>query len=241
MPGRVVRGQAAALGDDEPAVRVILFGATGMVGQGVLRECLLDARISRVLSVGRAPGGKTHQKLEDLVLSDLYDYSAVEAKLTGYGACFFCLGTSSAGITEERYSRITCELTLAAAKALLHLNPQLRFCFISGAGADSTEQSRTMWARVKGRAENALLAMPFEQATIFRPGLIQPLHGIKSRTKSYRVLYAATAPIMPLLSAISPNLATTTERVGRAMIRVALEGSPKRILETADINRLGAR
>jgi uncharacterized protein YbjT (DUF2867 family) len=221
-------------------VRVILFGATGMIGQGVLRECLLDARVAHVLAIGRAPSGKQHAKLEDLVLSDLFDYEAVAGRLAGFDACFFCAGVSSAGSTEAQYTRITVDLTLAAARAVLRANPRLRFGFISGAGADGTEHGRTMWARVKGRAENALLAMPFEQVAILRPGLIRPLHGITSRTPSYRLAYLVLGPIMPLVSALAPALATTTERIGRAMIRVGLEGSSKRILETRDINQIVA-
>jgi uncharacterized protein YbjT (DUF2867 family) len=212
-----------------------------MLGQGALRECLRDARVTRVLSVGRSPSGARHTKLEDLVLDDLYDYSAVEEKLSGHDACLFCLGTTSAGLDEAAYTRITYELTLAVAKTLLRLEPGLRFVFISGAGADSSERGRAMWARVKGRTENALLALPFGAVTVFRPGLIRPLHGITSRTRSYRLLYAALAPVLPLLEAIAPGSVTTTERVGRAMIRAALEGAPKRVLETADINRLAAR
>ena len=221
-------------------MRVVLFGATGMLGQGVLRECLLDARVTRVLSVGRAPSGRTHAKLEDLVLRDLGDYTAVEERLRGFDACFYCLGISSAGLAEAEYRGITVDLTLAAANALLRTNPRLRFNFISGAGADGTERGRTMWARVKGRAENALLAMPFEQVTIFRPGIIQPLHGITSRTASYRVLYKVFAPLFPVIDAIAPGRVTTTERVGRAMLHVAAAGSAKRILDTPDINAAAA-
>jgi len=211
-----------------------------MIGQGVLRECLLDARVTRMLSVGRSPSGRTHEKLEDLVLADLFDYGAVEERLTGYDACFFCLGVTSAGMSEAEYTRITYELTMAAANTLLRLQPRLVFNFISGAGADSSEQGRSMWARVKGRTENALLALPLGAVTVLRPGLIRPLHGIRSRTRSYRLLYAVMAPVMPLLEAIAPGSVTTTERVGRAMIRVALEGAPRPVLETADINSLAA-
>ena len=221
-------------------MRVILFGATGMIGQGVLRECLLDSRVSRVLAIGRAASGKKHEKLEDLVVADLYDYSAVATKLAGVDACFFCLGVTSAGMSEAEYTRITLDLSLAAAAALLRANPGMRMNFISGAGADSSEEGRTMWARVKGRAENALLAMPFEQVTIFRPGIIQPLHGITSRTFSYRVLYSALAPLIPVVHALAPGQITTTERIGRAMIRVALAGSAKRVLLNADINAAAA-
>ena len=221
-------------------MRVILFGATGMIGQGVLRECLLDSRVTRVLSVGRAASGKTHAKLEDLVLRDLTDYSAVMERLAGLDACFFCLGVSSAGLAEVEYRAVTVDLTMAAASALLRASPGVRFNFISGAGSDSSEQGRTMWARVKGHAENALLALPFAQVTIFRPGVIQPLHGITSRTPVYRVLYTVLAPLIPLIEAIAPGQITTTERVGRAMINVAAHGSPKRILESADINAAAA-
>jgi uncharacterized protein YbjT (DUF2867 family) len=221
-------------------MRVILFGATGMIGQGVLRECLLDSRVSRVLSIGRAASGKKHEKLEDLVVADLYDYSAVAAKLSGYDACFFCLGITSAGMSEAEYTRITFDLSLAAASALVRANPRMRMCFISGAGADSSERGRTMWARVKGRAENALLAMPFEQVTIFRPGIIQPLHGIRSRTFSYRLLYAVLSPLIPVVHALAPGQITTTERIGRAMLQVARVGSAKRVLTNADINAAAA-
>jgi uncharacterized protein YbjT (DUF2867 family) len=221
-------------------VRVILFGATGMIGQGVLRECLLDSRVTRVFAIGRASCGKKHEKLEEVVVADLFDLSRVADRLVGFDACFYCLGVSSSGMTEAAYARITVDLTLAVASALLRANPGMRVCFISGAGADGSEKSRTMWARVKGRAENALLAMPFGEVTVFRPGVIQPLHGITSRTRSYRVLYAALAPLMPVLHAIAPSQLTTTERIGRAMLHVALAGSSKRVLESADINAAAA-
>jgi uncharacterized protein YbjT (DUF2867 family) len=221
-------------------VRVILFGATGMIGQGVLRECLLDPRVARVLVIGRASCGKKHGKLEEAVVADLFDLSAVAERLVGFDACFYCLGVSSGGMSEAAYTRITLDLTLAVAAALLRANPRMRVCFISGAGADGSEKSRTMWARVKGRAENALLAMPFGEVTVFRPGVIQPLHGITSRTLSYRVLYAVLGPLMPVLRTAAPRLVTTTEQIGRAMLRVALAGSAKRVLESADINSAAA-
>jgi uncharacterized protein YbjT (DUF2867 family) len=217
-------------------MRVILFGATGMIGQGVLRECLLDARVTCVLAVGRASCGMRHAKLEEILVADLFDLSSVAERLVGFAACFYCLGVSSGGMSEAAYTRITLDLTIAVAAVLLRANPRMRFCFISGAGADGAEQSRTMWARVKGRAENALLAMPFGEVTVFRPGVIQPLHGITSRTLSYRVLYAALRPLMPVLRTAAPRLVTTTERIGRAMLHVAFAGSTKRVLETADIN-----
>jgi len=222
-------------------VRVILFGATGMVGQGVLRECLFDARVTAVLSVGRTKLEQTHEKLTDLVVKDLFDLSAVEAQLAGADACFFCLGVSSAGLSEEAYTRITYELTLSAAKTLSRLNPQMTFIYVSGAGTDSSEQGRSMWARVKGRTENALLQLPFGAAWMFRPGLIQPLHGIRSKTSLYRAAYAVTSPLFPLLDKLAPKVVTTTERVGKAMLEAAEHGAPTRFLENADINALAAR
>jgi uncharacterized protein YbjT (DUF2867 family) len=206
-------------------MKVILFGATGMVGQGVLRECLLDAGVEQVLSVGRTAAGQQHAKLRELVLPDLFDYSASEAQFGGYDACFFCLGVSSAGMSEEQYHRITYDLTLAAATALARLNPGMTFIYVSGAGTDSSERGRSMWARVKGKTENALLRLPFKAAYMFRPGAIQPLQGIRSKTPLYRAAYAMTAPLLPLFKAMSPNLITTTEQVGRAMLKAARSGA----------------
>ena len=221
-------------------MKAILFGATGMIGRGVLRECLLDARIERVLAIGRASCGERHAKLDEIVRTDLFDLRELEPQLAGTDACFYCLGVSSAGMSEADYTRITYDLTLAVASRLLRSNPQLALGFISGAGADSSERGRTMWARVKGRAENAVLALS-PRATVFRPGIIQPLHGITSRTLSYRALYAVLGPLMPVLRALAPNQVTTTELLGRAMIEAAASGAPKRVLESADINALAAR
>jgi len=183
-------------------MKVIVFGATGMVGQGVLRACLLDPRVTQVTAVGRAPVGQKHDKLADLVHANLHDYSAMQSRLAGFDACFFCLGVSSAGMDEAAYTRITYDLTLAAAKALLAANTGMTFIYVSGASTDSSEKGRAMWARVKGRTENALLAMGFKTAYMFRPGAIQPMHGIKSRTTMYRVFYAVMWPLMPLLRAL---------------------------------------
>jgi uncharacterized protein YbjT (DUF2867 family) len=219
-------------------MKVLLFGATGMIGQGVLRECLLDPRVSEVLVIGRSPSGQAHPKLRELLHGDFFDYAAVEAELTGLDACCFCLGVTSAGLSEDAYQRVTYDLTLAAAQTLVRLNPAMSFCYISGAGADSSEQGRVMWARVKGRIENALLRLPFKGVYIFRPGAIRPLHGITSRTALYRVLYVLLAPFWPLLKALAPGSFTTTEQLGRAMVQAALEGAPKAILETPDINKL---
>ncbi len=219
-------------------MKVIVFGATGMVGQGVLRECLLDADIDEVLVVGRTAAGRDHPKLREIVQDNLFDLSTVEGQLAGYDACFFCLGVSSAGMSEEAYRRITYDLTVSVARTLAELNPELRFVYVSGQGTDSTERGRMMWARVKGKTENELLAMPF-QAYMLRPGYIQPMHGVRSRTRLYRVLYAMAAPVYPLIRALLPRYATTTEHIGRAMITIAKRGAPKRVLETPDIAAIG--
>jgi uncharacterized protein YbjT (DUF2867 family) len=208
-----------------------------MVGQGVLRECLLASEVDNVLAIGRSMSGFRHEKLRELLRSDLLDLSAMESELAGYNACFFCLGVSSFGMAEEQYRHITFDITLAVAQTLARLNPETTFIYVSGAGTDSSESSRTMWARVKGRTENALLQLPFH-GYMFRPAAIVPLHGIKSRTKSYRFLYALMTPVLPWLYLHLPKYVTTTEQLGRAMIKVAREGTTKRVLESIDINRL---
>jgi uncharacterized protein YbjT (DUF2867 family) len=220
-------------------VKVLLFGATGMVGQAVLRECLLDARVASILYVGRTSTGRRVERFQELLVKDLSDLSGVEEQLRGYDACFFCLGIASAGMTETDYRRVTYDLTVGVAQTLVRLDPGMTFVYITGEGTDSTEHGRSMWARVKGQTENALLGMPFKGAYMFRPGLIQPLHGIHSKTRSYRVVYALLWPFMPLLRALAPNFVTTTERVGRAMIRVAVEGAATHVLNTRAINSLG--
>jgi uncharacterized protein YbjT (DUF2867 family) len=220
-------------------VKVILFGATGMIGQGVLRECLRDPEVERVLSVGRSTTGQKHPKLVELVRADLADLAPIEAELAGHDACFFCLGVSSAGMTEEAYRHVTHDLTLAVARTLARLAPGMTFVYVSGAGTDSTEQGRSMWARVKGQTENALLRLPFKAAYMFRPGYIQPLHGATSRTPAYRALYAVMAPLYPLWKRLLPKYVTTTEQLGRAMLQVARRGAPKQVLESLDIDQLG--
>ena len=219
-------------------MRVVLFGASGMIGQGVLRECLLDPGIKAILSIGRSKTGQQHPKLREIVHADLTDLSAVESDLKGLDACFFCLGVSSAGMSEAEYRRVTYDFTLAAAKTLARLNPAMTFVYVSGAGTDSTEGGRTMWARVKGETENALLRLPFKAAYMFRPAMIRPMHGATSKTKSYRIFYLIAAPLLPLLVRLFPRYATTTTQIGRAMIAVAKGGAPKQILESEDINRL---
>jgi uncharacterized protein YbjT (DUF2867 family) len=219
-------------------MKVILFGATGMVGQGVLRECLLDASVESVLAVGRSPSGQQHAKLREILHDDFFDFAAIESQLAGYGACFFCLGVSSLGMDEERYRHLTHDITIAAARTLSRLNPDMVFIYVTGQGTDSTERGRLMWARVKGKTENDLLKLPFKAAYMFRPAGIQPLHGIRSKTAWVQTIYVVAAPLLSLLNRIAPNYMTTTEQVGRAMIRVARDGYPKPVLESEDINRL---
>lgn len=208
-----------------------------MVGQGVLRECLLDPGVERVLSIGRNATGQQHAKLRDLVHKDLFDYSMIEAELSGYDACFFCLGVSSAGMKEDAYRRVTYDLTLAAAGTLAKLNPAMTFIYVSGASTDSTERGSSMWARVKGKTENDILKLPFQAAYMFRPAVIEPLHGIKSRTWFVRVAYVGAKPLLAWLRRF-PKFATTTEQIGRAMLKVARDGYSTRVLESVDINRV---
>jgi uncharacterized protein YbjT (DUF2867 family) len=217
-------------------VKVILFGAPGMVGQGVLRECLIDPDVEGVLAIGRSPTGQRHAKLREIVHDNFMDYSAIQSELTGYDACFFCLGVSSVGMDAERYRHLTYDLTMAAATTLAKLNPGMVFIYVTGRSTDSTEQGPMMWARVKGKTENDLLKLPFKAAYMFRPAGIQPLHGVTSRTGWIQAIYVVTAPLLSLLARTSPKFMTTTEQVGRAMIKVARDGYPKPVLESEDIN-----
>ena len=219
-------------------MRVVLFGATGMVGQGVLRECLLDAEVETVLAVGRNPSGQRHAKLHEIAHDDFLNFSRIESQLAGYDACFFCLGVSSIGMSEEQYRRLTYDITLAAARTLAKLNPQMVFIYVTGRGTDSTERGKLMWARVKGKTENDLLKLPFKAAYMFRPAGIQPLHGIRSKTGWVQAIYVGAAPLLSLLNRLAPTYMTTTEQVGRAMIKVARQGYPKPVLESDDINRI---
>lgn len=219
-------------------MKVIVFGATGMIGQGVLRECLLDPGVERVLVVVRSPTGQTHAKLREVLHADLFDLAPIGEALAGYDACLDCLGVSSAGMSEPDYRRVTYDLTLAIAREVLARNPGIVFEYVSGAGTDSTAKGSTMWARVKGETENALLAMPFKAAYMLRPGAIQPRHGITSRTPLYRGLYAAFGPLFALGRALAPTWVTTTEHLARAMLRVAREGAPKKVLEMKDLHAL---
>lgn len=222
-------------------MRAILFGATGMIGQGVLRECLADPEVREILSVVRRPSGVADPKLRELVHDDFFDYAAIEDRLTGYDACFFCLGVSSAGMKEPEYRRMTYDLTMAAAETLARLNPSMTFCYVSGAGTDATEKGRSMWARVKGKTENDLAKLPFAATYMMRPGYVQPGPGVRSKTALYRTFYTLLGPLYPLWRALLPGVVTTTANVGRAMIRVAEGGYERRVLEVRDINALAER
>jgi uncharacterized protein YbjT (DUF2867 family) len=215
-------------------MKAILFGATGMIGQGVLRECLADPEVESVVAVGRRETGPRHEKLREIVHRDFFDFSSIEGELSGFDACFFCLGVSSAGMSEAEYRRVTYDVTMAAARVLAKSNPGMTFLYISGAGTDSTERGRTMWARVKGATENAVLRLPFKAAYMIRPAYIQPLDGIVSRTKWTRALYAVMGPLYPLWRTLFPKYVTTTRELARVMIHVAKHGAFKPILESAD-------
>jgi uncharacterized protein YbjT (DUF2867 family) len=220
-------------------IKAVLFGSTGMIGQGVLRECLSNSEVESVLVINRHTTKLNHPKLKEIIHTDLFDLSKLSTELSGYNTCFFCLGVSSAGLSEKDYHHITFDLTLYVAETLLARNTNLTFCYISGAQTDSTEKGKVMWARVKGKTENALLAMPFANAYIFRPGYIQPLHGIKSKTLLYNVLYTVFKPFYFVLKH-AKNYVTNTEILGKAMINaVATNYSEKKILESIDINMIG--
>jgi uncharacterized protein YbjT (DUF2867 family) len=222
-------------------MNVVIFGASGMVGQGALLECLRDKGVERVLVIGRSSVGRQHAKLREVLVKDLFDVASYAGELIGLDACFFCLGVSSAGMAEDAYRRITYDLTVAAGQALATQNPALCFVYVSGASTDSTERGRTMWARVKGAAENALLRMPFRSAFMFRPGVIQPLDGIRSKTRAYRIGYVVMAPVLPLLRWAFPNSVLTTREIGQAMLAVARKGWPRPVLEAKDIHAAATR
>jgi uncharacterized protein YbjT (DUF2867 family) len=216
-------------------MKVIVFGATGMIGQGVLRECLIDPGVARVLTIGRRPTGRRHEKLHEIVHQNLLDFAPIRHDLAGYDACFFCLGITSAGMTEADYRHVTFDIALAAARTLVESNHGMTFIFVSGAGADSSERGSIMWARVKGAAENAILALPFRASYVFRPAFVQPMNGIVSRTGWYNAFYRVLGPIYPVLSRLAPGYTLTTEQIGKAMLQVARTGAPKRVLESRDI------
>jgi uncharacterized protein YbjT (DUF2867 family) len=222
-------------------MRTVIFGATGMVGMGVLLECLDDARVQSVLTLGRSPTGVAHPKVREVIHKDFFDFSAIRHELRGLDACFFCLGGTSVGLSEPEYRRLTYDLTLAAAEALAAESPQLTFCYVSGAGTDSSERGSRMWARVKGATENALQRLPFEAVYLFRPGYIQPLRGIRSKTRLYQAIYNVVKPLYPIFARLFPTQVTTTTELGRAMIEAAATGYDRPVVEISDIHSLARR
>ena len=219
---------------DPAMIRAIVFGATGMVGEGVLHVALGHPEVESVLVVGRRPCGTAHPKLRELLIQDFYDYTGSEDVLRGYHACFFCLGVSSVGMKEPEYRHVTYDLTMAAANALVRLNSGMTFCYVSGTGTDSTEKGRSMWARVKGKTENDLMKLPFKAVYAFRPGFIKPMRGLRNAFALSRVL----GGIYPLLNSFFPNSVCTLEDLGLAMIRSATLGYRNQLIENRDIYAL---
>ena len=223
-------------------MKVVIFGATGMVGKGVLLECLDEARVEQVLLVSRQQSDVKHPKIRELVHKDFFDFATIQPHFSSLDGCFFCLGVSSVGMSEQEYYHLTYDLTLAAATSLAAATAgRLTFCYVSGEGTDSSERGRRAWARIKGKTENALLRLPFKAAYMFRPAYIQPLRGIRSKTRWYQLAYDVVGSLYPLLRRLFPRYVTTTVAMGRAMIEVAAAGSSKTILASDDINRLAAR
>jgi uncharacterized protein YbjT (DUF2867 family) len=217
-------------------MKIILFGATGMVGQGVLRHCLLDPEVESVLAIGRKPSGVSHPKLRELVRSDMFDFKVSAEELNGYDTCFFCLGVSSVGMNEAEYTRLTYDLTLGWAQALVRVNPAIRFLYVSGMGTGG----KSMWARVKGRTENDLISF-LPESIMIRLGALRPMHGERSKSYGGGVMLAVMSPFWPILQWLWPNGVITTEELGRAMILAARNGGAKRVLESADLVALGRR
>ena len=219
-------------------MKVILFGSSGMIGQGVVRECLIDPEVESVLAIVRQPTGQRHAKLQEVVQEDFCDYSGLGNRISGYDACFFCLGVSSSGMTEAQYTHITYDLTLEVASCLAGLNPAMVFTYVSGAGTDSSEQGGTMWARVKGRTENQLKSLGFRGVYLFRPSIIQPLGGIQSKTRAYRLFYSVVGWLLPAIRKLFPGFIVTTDDIGQAMLNVARAGAGRAVLEPREIARV---
>jgi len=222
-------------------VRVVIFGATGMVGSGVLLECLDDARVESVLVVGRNATGVHHPKVTEIVHGDFFSFDSLKARFGDRDACFFCLGVSSVGMKEADYHRLTYDLTLAAARVLVAANPAMTFCYVTGQNTDSTEQGSSMWARVKGKTENALLRLGFKSAYMVRPGYIQPLRGARSKTGWYQAFYNVLGPFYPVFRLVFPRYVTNTAELGRVMLELAANGYERPIIETPDIHELNRR
>lgn len=213
-------------------MKILLFGATGMIGQGVLRECLADPEVTQVVSLARANTGQTHAKLREVAHKDFSNFKPVEDEFKEIDACFFCLGVSASGMTEADYRHVTFDYTTAAAEMLLAQSPKATFIYVSGAGTDSSEKGRWMWARVKGFTENTLLKLPFPRNFMFRPGYIQPVHGTQSKTALYRFAYGLLGPLYPLWKRLFPRHMLTTEDLGRAMLQAAKHGAEPAVLES---------
>jgi hypothetical protein len=218
-------------------IKAILTGATGMVGEGVLHECLQHEDVEQVLVIGRRPCGITHPKLKEIIHPDFYYFAAIENQLTGYNACFFCLGVSSVGMKEAEFYKLTYLLTMNFATTLVNRNPGMIFCYISGASTDSSEKGRMMWARVKGKTENDLMKLPFKKVYNFRPGIIQPTKGLKN-TLSY---YKYFGWLLPVIRLLAPNYISSLKQLGLAMINAATKGYEKQILEVKDIIALAKK
>ena len=214
-------------------IKAIITGATGMVGEGVLLACLDHPDVEQVLVINRKPGEVSHAKLREIIHTDFFDLAPIASQLTGYNACFFCLGVSSVGVSKEDYRRTTYDLTLNVAQLLVKSNPEMTFCYVTGAGTDSSEQGRVAWANVKGATENALMRL-FKHAYMFRPGFMKASPGQKN-VKSY---YTYIAWLYPIGRAVYPAGFCTLQEVGRAMINAAGKGYPKQILEVKDIVKL---
>lgn len=215
-------------------LKVIITGATGMVGEGILQECINSPKVEKILLINRKPSGYTHPKIEELLHSNFSDISSVSEKIKGYNACFFCLGVSSVGMKEEQYTKVTYDLTLGFAKTLAEQNPDMTFCYVSGAGTDSTEKGSQMWARVKGKTENDLIKLPFKAVYNFRPAFMKPTKGAKNVKGFYKFIDA----VYPVFRAINSNYFLTLEEVGKAMINISSQGYFKNTIEVKDIKKL---
>jgi uncharacterized protein YbjT (DUF2867 family) len=212
-------------------VKAIITGATGMVGEGVLMEALNSPDVEQVLIINRKPSGFSHPKLKEIIHKDFFNVTPIAAQLSGYNACFFCLGVSSVGMKEPEYTSMTYDLTLHVAGVLAKQNPDMTFIYVSGAGTDSSEQGRQMWARVKGKTENDLMKLPFKKAYAFRPGMMKAAPGAKNTPKFYKYLEWT----YPVIKALAPGMASTLAEVGQAMIKAVTKGSDKSVLEVKDI------
>lgn len=218
-------------------IRVIITGTTGMVGEGVLYDCLLHEDVEQVLVINRKNCGISHPKLKEIIHADFFDFSSIENQLQNYNACFFCLGVSSIGMNEETYTKLSYTLTMHVAQTLSRLNTDMTFCYISGAHADSTEKGRSMWARVKGKTENDLMKLPFKKTYMFRPGYMQPTKGMKNTLKYYKYV----SWMYPMWRTFFPSFVSTLSELGLAMINAAAKGYDKSILEVKDIINLSKK